>query len=361
MSDIEQLQELIDEADRLSFNCNSASSVFAAWHEKVSCFLREKYGINSTEMKAFQAVPYVNPKGLAFCNAADREFYSINQCTGGLQQAKQLFKQYIDELKLHPDRRGSMSKTEKLQVLADEIDKLIQENVTSDSPHFITWRKKTERVLSQIYGKDSNELKDFTDTLFCPLVFSFNEDVQEYVKACADGLTRTKAVFEAYLDELNECDEIADQKEENKEEGNKIFIVHGHDGELKQGLARLLEKQGLVPVILSEQANNGKTIIEKFEGYSDVSAAVCLFTADDEGKAKKETTYRSRARQNVVFEAGYFAGKLGRNRVVILADEHVELPSDMQGIVYSNRSTWQFEVLKELKAMGFNVDFNKLV
>lgn len=70
---------------------------------------------------------------------------------------------------------------------------------------------------------------------------------------------------------------------------------------------------------------------------------------------------QSRARQNVVFEAGYFMGKLGRNRIVIVAEHGVELPSDMQGIVYTDKADWRVDVLKELKEMGYKIDLNKLV
>ena len=85
-----------------------------------------------------------------------------------------------------------------------------------------------------------------------------------------------------------------------------------------------------------------------------------MFTSDDQGKANSETDYKNRTRQNVVFEAGYFIGKLGRENVILIADENLEIPSDMSGMVYSNRNEWRFSVLKELKAMGFSIDYNKL-
>ena len=91
-----------------------------------------------------------------------------------------------------------------------------------------------------------------------------------------------------------------------------------------------------------------------------MSGAICLFTADDFGRAKADESDQLRARQNVVFEAGYFMGKLSRSRVVIIAEHDVELPSDMQGIVYTDKSIWEVDVLKELKAMGYVIDFNKL-
>lgn len=140
----------------------------------------------------------------------------------------------------------------------------------------------------------------------------------------------------------------------------KVFIVHGHNGEIKEAVARLIENQGIQAIILHEKANQGSTIIEKFERNSDVGCAVCLFTADDLGHAKTDSKEKTRARQNVVFETGYFIGKLGRDKVILIADKDIEMPSDLQGVVYTNSQDWRFSVLRELKAIGYNIDYNKL-
>jgi hypothetical protein len=97
-----------------------------------------------------------------------------------------------------------------------------------------------------------------------------------------------------------------DMKEANdisKILNQKVFLVHGHDDGTKETVARFLSKIGLEPVILHEQPNKGRTIIEKFQDYSDVSYAIVLLTPDDIGAAfKKKETLSPRARQNVVFE-----------------------------------------------------------
>ena len=100
--------------------------------------------------------------------------------------------------------------------------------------------------------------------------------------------------------------------------------------------------------------------VYKRQAYSDVSGVICLFTADDFGRAKKDSSDNTRARQNVVLETGYFMGKLGREHVVILADNGIEMPSDLSGVVYTDTKSWKIDLLKELKAMGYTVDFNKL-
>lgn len=249
-----------------------------------------------------------------------------------------------------------MTDREKLEKIIVEIDKLINHAVTSNTPAFRAWKNETERFLIKRFGASSYEYENFMDTKFSPTVYVMDTDL---VKKCREGLTTSKLVFQSYLSEMDEAC-VVPIKTTNEDAFHKVFIVHGHDGELKHAVARLIEKQGLEAIILSEQANQGKTIIEKFEENSDVSGAICLFTADDLGRAKACKDDQPRARQNVVFEAGYFMGKLGRNRVVIIAENGVELPSDMQGIVYTNKSNWEIEVLKELKAMGYTVDFNKL-
>lgn len=145
---------------------------------------------------------------------------------------------------------------------------------------------------------------------------------------------------------------------------NKVFIVHGHDSLMKEVTARTLTQLGLEPIILHEQVDGGKTIIEKFEkNSSEVSFAVILLTADDEGKSLKESEYQKRARQNVVFEMGYFIGKLHREKVFLLLEKGVEKPGDLDGIVYTSIDSndgWKFKLVKELKACGYNVSADSL-
>lgn len=136
-------------------------------------------------------------------------------------------------------------------------------------------------------------------------------------------------------------------------DAKKVFIVHGHEGEAKEMLARFLARLGLEPIILHEQPNGGATLIEKFEVFSrDVAFAVVLLTPDDVG-GKKRTPPQlvPRARQNVILELGYFMGKLGRGRVCALYRKDVELPSDYQGVVYveiDDGGAWKARLAQEL-------------
>ncbi|MGK7907568.1 MAG: TIR domain-containing protein [Synechococcus sp.] len=147
-------------------------------------------------------------------------------------------------------------------------------------------------------------------------------------------------------------------------EKTTVFIVHGHDNEAKQEVARFVEKSGLEAVILHEQANQGKTIIEKLENYSDVGFGIILYTACDVGaKASPEPELNPRARQNVVFEHGYLIAKLGRQRVCALVKGNVETPSDILGLMYINmdKADWQINLAREMqKEYGGVIDLNKI-
>lgn len=141
----------------------------------------------------------------------------------------------------------------------------------------------------------------------------------------------------------------------------RVFIVHGHAESVINDVARTIEKLGLESVILREQPSSGKTIIEKFESCAkDARFAVVLLTADD--KIEGEEGFR--ARQNVIFEMGFFMGALGRSHVMCLLQENVEKPGDIDGVVYTlldKAGSWKLSLMKELRASGYSVDANKLL
>lgn len=247
-----------------------------------------------------------------------------------------------------------MSDYNKLKGFIDEIDGLLSESGCSN-PHFKAWRSKVLRFLETRFGGESRYVKDIENLRFQSIYVNSSQDRIAFER----DLNTAKEILLTYLDEISEYEPsstISDQTASF----SKVFIVHGHDGELKQTVARIIENQGIEAIILSEKANQGRTIIEKIEDYSDVDGAVCLFTSDDIGKSKRDAADQPRARQNVVLETGYFMGKLGRDHIVILADEGIEMPSDISGVVYTNTANWQIDLLKELKAIGYTVDFNKL-
>lgn len=145
---------------------------------------------------------------------------------------------------------------------------------------------------------------------------------------------------------------------------NNVFIVHGHDAGLKNEVARFITELGYSPIILHEQPNNGKTIIEKIESYTDVCFAIVLYTPCDMGAVNGASEYKPRARQNVVFEHGFLSGKIGRERVCALIKDDVEKPGDMDGIVYVTYDThgaWKKDIAREMDAIGLDINYKALL
>ena len=131
-------------------------------------------------------------------------------------------------------------------------------------------------------------------------------------------------------------------------ESREVFIVHGHDEDLKGKVVSFLKKSSLKPIILSEQPDKGRTIVEKLEAHASVPFVIVLLTKDDIG-GKDEKSLNPRARQNVILELGYFYGKLTRQRVCCLYEEGVELPSDILGITYiPYDENWEITLKREL-------------
>jgi hypothetical protein len=141
-----------------------------------------------------------------------------------------------------------------------------------------------------------------------------------------------------------------------------VFVVHGHNEAVKVEVARTLERLGLEPIILHEQADGGRTIIEKLEDHSDVAFAVVLMTGDDTG-ATRGGRDQPRARQNVILELGLFLGKLGRRRVRVLYEAGVEIPSDYLSVLYiplDAGGAWRLRLVQEMRGVGLDVDANRL-
>lgn len=256
-----------------------------------------------------------------------------------------------------------MTDYDKLKEIVDEIDVLLQKQVTACSSEFQAWKNKASRFLIKKYGEQSFEIRDFKKYRFSLVMYCIGSTPRSaFVNACANDLESIKGVFNEYLREMKEENNMNQIISETQKAKSNVFIVHGHDGELKHSVARLLEGQGITPIILDECENQGNTIIEKFENYScDVSAAICLFTADDFGNVMDQKEKKHRARQNVVFETGYFIGKLGRKHIVIISEKDIELPSDLQGVLFTDKDNWKLALLKELKSIGYSFDLNKLV
>jgi len=232
------------------------------------------------------------------------------------------------------------------------------------------FKKRAIMIIKKIFGETSDYVKNISDVRFSPSITYSGMDNTTYVSTYNSGRKKVLTIISVMIEDLQLTArfEKTSKGMEEVELSNKIFIVHGHNEAMKQSAARFLEKFKFEAIILHEQANQGKTIIEKFAIHSDASFAIVLLSADDLGFSKdaEAKNAKLRARQNVIFELGYFLGKLGRERVVVLHEsaDNFEFPSDYQGVVYipfDSFEYWKLAVLKEMKTVGYIVDANGLL
>lgn len=194
---------------------------------------------------------------------------------------------------------------------------------------------------SHTFYYSSGKIINYIHNMVRNLIIPFVRDYKQYIQS--SGSTKLEVVLPV--------------------SNNKVFIVHGHDHGALQTVARFLEKNNFEAIILHEQANSGLTIIEKIEKNSDVGFAIILLTPDDIGRGVNESENRPRARQNVILELGYFIGKLGRERVCALKTAELEIPSDYVGVVWTEmdkQEAWKLGLARELKAVGYHIDMNKM-
>jgi len=262
---------------------------------------------------------------------------------------------------------------DKIKAIADLMQK------TRESMEFSMWCRETETLLIHAFGPKSRQVHDFKAISYYPSIIAFgpyddNIDT-DYQAFYLSGLQTARECLLAIVTEVK--DFYPDEPGQTSVSGNakttepsgvrnagcnsrKVFVVHGHDEGMKSSVARFLEKLDLHPIILHEQPNGGKTIIEKFEANADVAFAVVLISPDDEGNEKgKKDKLQSRARQNVILELGYFIGRLGRAHVCALQSGDIETPTDVLGVLYvpyDLNGGWKIQLVKEIRAAGISLE-----
>jgi predicted nucleotide-binding protein len=189
----------------------------------------------------------------------------------------------------------------------------------------------------------------------------------ERILATLGDMRERMASMEARMVSLAGRQTSASSDEAGPTYSRKIFIVHGHDTELKLELRNFLRDLDFEPIILHERPDGGKTIYSKLLGEaSDVGYAFILLSPDDRGGKADTDEFMPRARQNVVFEHGLFTGHLSPERVCAIVRKSVEIPSDLHGVVYkqvadgASLTSIALDLARELRAAGYDIDMNKL-
>ena len=230
------------------------------------------------------------------------------------------------------------------------------------------WRNLTENILTHGFGEGSNNLSQFSTAGWAGqhrIGMSEGEIQHNFIQR----LEAYDAMLKSTLAELELMGALQDVQPAGVQGGVRVdpnsrdvFVVHGHDSAATESVARFLGKLDLNPIILHEQPNLGRTLIEKFEANSGVGFAVVLLTPDDIGGVATGGELQPRARQNVILELGYFIGKLGRSRVCALYTTGIEIPSDIHGVAYvpfDASGGWRLKLAHEIRATGIAVDLAK--
>ncbi len=282
------------------------------------------------------------------------------------------------------DKITKIEAIERIEELIQEVDgfedklKGLDVSVLNLGP----WQKDVEKALKLIFPDKADHIEKFKKIKFEPVPTAGGYipilEITRRREAYQTDLKRARLFLKSRIEEIKEYwknENVSDsvgskalaKPSETRIVGNKIFIVHGHDERLKNQLEIFLTEIKLESVVLHRKADEGLTIIEKIEKHSDVGYAFILLTPDDIGypisedsKPDQQRAKEKRARQNVIFEFGYFVGKLGRNRVCCLYKKGVALPADIVGMIYKqvseNVEEVAFSIQKDLKTAGYSVN-----
>jgi hypothetical protein len=178
----------------------------------------------------------------------------------------------------------------RLKRLLDEIPEV--RSAGPRSAKIDTWKSSTKIVLSDFYGEDSVAYKQFLSMHFAPYMSIINRPPESvFLERLNSGLDKATGFIKSRITDLQEqagsTESIDASSYASDSESRKVFVVHGHDYGNKETVARFLEKLDLESIILHEQSDEGRTVIEKFEDHaSDVRCAVVILTADDIGASK---------------------------------------------------------------------------
>lgn len=204
---------------------------------------------------------------------------------------------------------------------------------------YTEWFLEARELFSEYYSENEISFKEFCE---------FDTNGNGFT--LSSKFSRTYPLFKILIKKIKGQIIQESTAKEIKTMKNKIFIVHGHNNELKLEIARFIETDyKKEAVILHERPNKGREILGKFEDEADVDIAIAIWSKDDLGQRNKDDSeLKPRARQNVIFETGYFIGKLGRDKVIVILEDGIEAPSDYSGLMYISASDWKYKLGKEI-------------
>jgi predicted nucleotide-binding protein len=229
-----------------------------------------------------------------------------------------------------------------------------------DKSKFIPWQAEAIDILTRNFGRNDTMVVTFIETVKGAIKTDVEIGINLLERIRWQLFNQTRVLSGCEPSTPKTFSTEYKQPRIVQEKTNKVFIVHGHHDPMREEVSNYVHKLGLDPIILADEASIGKTLIEKLEGYNDVNYAIVLLTPDDLGGQNKNEL-KTRARQNVIFELGFFIGCLGRENVCPFKRSVEELPSDFIGVVFINfDKDWKISLVRELQKSGFDINLNKI-
>lgn len=220
----------------------------------------------------------------------------------------------------------------KLKEYLDEIDRLSKLKYYEGQDKESKLDLKIKALISNAFDNPNRKIEEYNNNVnwFFEVVGKSKTD-HEKQEDYLSRLTSMEGFLESYQEELQM---ITDDNEIDKVQrnSNEVFIIHGHDMEALREIEILLDARwGLKIIILSDMPGKGRTLIEKFEEEAKkASYAFAILTPDD--VIQLPTHEYLQARPNVIFELGWFYGRLGHEKVCILNKKGAVIHSDLAGI-----------------------------
>lgn len=365
---IEALEELLRRGKGLDEPLRAQA--LKDWTGQVTRWLRKAFGSEGPEVVSFDTA---GPRYHAMMSNDERPDWRERKLNARLENLASQIQTLHDEMRFagmnNTDSEAEEGPTTPVVFLRRQAERgqlLLAETVLTDDD-VGNWAALTAHWLEKAFGEDSNQVQSFHNT-------GGNRIGQSQKKLRAQlGTLRalTQIVEDEYQVDASRANSPVqpetDQTESNPERLASVFVVHGHDNEMRLEVCRFIEQIDMEAIVLSESVNQGRTIIEKLEDEGDRAGyAVVLVSPDDVGgKDRGEgADLEGRPRQNVVFELGLFIGKLGRQRVCLLKRGEVDILSDIHGLVYtswSSDSDWRVRLAREMKAAGMQGNWAAMI
>lgn len=246
-----------------------------------------------------------------------------------------------------------------------EYDEAAEKDFTAK---FKRWHDRNKEVYRSSFSVPNSiyfheyEMLEYNHFVYDDIIKIYKEDIARFINQLQADIERVD-LMKCEAPEAKEISNTAQSKAEVAKK-KRVFVVHGHDTNVRNEVELFVRSIGYEPIILCKRVDMGDTIIEKIEREAkDVCYAIVIYTSCDLGKDKNDADLKPRARQNVVFEHGFMCAHLGRSHVCALLEEGVEQPGDLKGVIYKPldaAGAWKYLIADEMKAVGLEVDKNKI-